>query len=65
MPRMRTVKQCFLYIYQQDNETAISEYFIRSLAQKGLVDYRVAGANKLLINLDSLLSYLGCESEKI
>lgn len=58
LPRYRTIKGCLEEIKKLDNSTAISEWFIRQLCKTNKVDYQASG-NKSLVNLDSLLNFLG------
>lgn len=55
--RYRTVHECYLAIKALDEDTAITECFIRRLCRSGQIVYYKSG-NKSLVNLDSLLSYL-------
>lgn len=55
--RYRTIRECYLLIKSYDNESAVSEWFIRSLCKKKIIEYRESG-NKSLVNFDSLLNYL-------
>lgn len=57
-PRHRTIKDCLCEIRKLDPETAITEWFIRQLCKQGKVEYFLSG-NKSLVNLSSLLRYLG------
>lgn len=57
MPKFRTIKDCFKLIKESDPNTAITEYFIRSLCRQGKVAYLKAGC-KYLVNFDELLEIL-------
>lgn len=57
MSRLRTIKQCYQHLKEQDKDSAVTLYFIRSLCANGKVDYITAG-NKILVNLDSLIKAL-------
>lgn len=57
IPQMKTVQQCFQSIKQLDSETAITEWFIRSLCKDNKVKHFMSG-NKILVNYDDLLKYL-------
>lgn len=54
--RLRTIKQCYEHIKQQDKDSAVTIYLIRTLCSQEKVYYIKAG-KKILINLDSLISY--------
>lgn len=64
MIRLRTIQQCMTEIIKLDPDTAISEWFIRSLCKSNKIQYILSG-NKSLVNFDSLLQYLnfGCYEE--
>lgn len=64
IPRMKTVEQCFKAIKELDKETAISEWFIRSLCKDSKVKHFMTG-NKILVNYDDLLKYLNFEYEMV
>lgn len=57
IPKMKTVQQCFRCIKQLDSESAITEWFIRSLCKDNKVKHFMSG-NKILVNYDDLLKYL-------
>ena len=57
MIRLRTIQQCMAEIIKLDPDTAISEWFIRSLCKSNKIQYILSG-NKSLVNFDSLLQYL-------
>lgn len=57
MPRLRTISQCVEEILKLDPDSAIKEWFIRSLCKTKKIDY-VPNGTKSLVNLDSLLEYL-------
>lgn len=60
IPRMRTINQCLDEIKRMDSDTAITEWFIRSLIYGKRIKYFASG-NKSLVNLDDLLRYLNGE----
>lgn len=60
LPRYRTVRECFDQIKRLDEQTVISEYFIRQLCKHGKVKCFYSG-NKMYVNLDSLFDYLNGE----
>ena len=64
MIRLRTIQQFMAEIIKLDPDTAISEWFIRSLCKSNKIKYILSG-NKSLVNFDSLLQYLnfGCYEE--
>ena len=55
--KYRTIRQCVNEIKQADPETAISEWFVRSLCKSGKVKYLPNGT-KSLVNFDSLIEFL-------
>ena len=55
--RMKTIKQSFEEIKKLDPETAISQWFIRSLCKQGKVKHFMTGT-KVLVNFDHLLDYI-------
>ena len=59
--RMRTIGKCIEYIKSLDPDTAITEWYLRTLCKNHKVEYFETG-KKLLVNLDSLLSYFNFES---
>ena len=59
--RIRTIPQCLMEIKSLDNNTAVTENFIRSLCKSGEVKHFKSG-NKYLVNLDNLLNYLNYTS---
>lgn len=61
--RYRTVHECYLAIKALDEDTAITECFIRRLCRSGHIVYYESG-KKSLVNLDSLLNYLSLNTNK-
>ena len=57
MTRMRTIRQTLEYLKNQDNNCAITEWYLRSLLRSGKLRHYKAG-NKYLINLDHLDEFL-------
>ena len=57
LPRMRVAHDCFTMIREADPESRVSERYIRMLAKSGKIQTAKVG-NRVLINYDSLLSYL-------
>lgn len=55
--RYRTIKQCLWEIRNLDSESALTEWYIRSLCKSGKIDY-LANGTKSLVNLDSLFNFL-------
>ena len=55
--RMKTIKQSFEEIKKLDPDTAISQWFIRSLCKQGKVKHFMSGT-KVLVNFDDLINYL-------
>ena len=64
IPRMRTVSDAVKELKVLDENTAVTEYYIRQLAVTGTIP-RVKSGKKYLINLDSLIEHLrgsNCDS---
>lgn len=59
--KMRTIVECAKLIKELDPQTAITEWFIRSLVNEDKIMYHKTG-NKVLVNYDNLLSYLNFET---
>ncbi len=57
MFQYRTINKCFDMIYQDDNQTAITKFYIRKLCETNKVLYMKTG-NKYLVDYDSLIAYL-------
>lgn len=57
LARMRTLDEAYAEIKRIDTETAISKYYIRTLALSGAIPVVMCG-RKRLINLDALIEYL-------
>ena len=57
IPKMRTIKQCHEELKKLDPETAVSEWFIRTLCTSNKVKHFLSGT-KILVNYDDLLLYL-------
>ena len=57
MPRFRTIRECLEMLKEIDDNTAITENFIRTLCNEQKVHYFNSG-NKSLVNFDSLLAFL-------
>ena len=55
--KLRTVQQCLIEIKSVDKDSAISEWFIRSLCKSNKINY-IANGTKILVNLNSLINYL-------
>ncbi len=58
LKRMRTINQAVDEIKRLDPNSAITYYFINSLCKQNLVHHINIGS-KRLVDLDSLLEYLG------
>ena len=58
--RMRTIAQCVKEIRAFDPETAITEWFVRSLCANEKIKYFKSGS-KYLINLDDFIAFLNFE----
>ena len=56
MIRLRTIQQCMAEIIKLDPDTAISEWFIRSLCKSNKIQYILSG-NKSLVNKANYLLY--------
>ncbi len=61
LPRMRTAQQVYDYLHNEDKDSSISLWYIRSLIKQGKIPVFKAGA-KYLINLDQFLAFLNCEA---
>jgi len=61
LARMRTIRQCYEYFKEQDPESCISEYYLRSLVKQNKVPVFHAG-RKQLVNLDKLIDYLNSDA---
>ena len=57
IPRMRTVADAVKELKALDENTAVTEYYVRQLAVTGSIP-RVKSGKKYLINLDSLIEHL-------
>ena len=57
VPRMRTIEQCAAYFKEQDPETTMTRYRIRTLIKEGTIPHVMCGT-KYLVNLDKLIEYL-------
>lgn len=57
LARMRTLNECYAELKAMDENTAISKYYIRTLALSGKIPVVMCG-RKRLINLDGLINYL-------
>lgn len=55
--RMRTAQQVYNQIHQEDPESSVSLWYIRSVIKQGKFPVIKAG-NKFLINYDRFLEYL-------
>lgn len=57
VPRMRTIDQCVAYFKEQDPETIMTRYRIRTLIKEGTIPHVMCG-QKYVVNLDKLIEYL-------
>lgn len=57
VPRMRTIEQCAAYFKEQDPETIMTRYRIRTLIKEGTIPHVMYG-QKYVVNLDKLIEYL-------
>ena len=57
VPRMRTIEQCAAYFKEQDPETIMTRYRIRTLIKEGTIPHVMCGP-KYVVNLDKLIEYL-------
>ena len=57
LPRMRTIPQIVQELKKQDENTAISEHYLRKLVKIGKIPYVNTG-HKILICLDTISNYL-------
>lgn len=58
LPRMRSAEQCYQEIKKSDPGSRVTRWLIRDLAKKGKISVTWIGENRMLINYDSLLTYL-------
>lgn len=58
--RMRTINECAKELKILDSESAITEWFIRTLVKENKIKYFMAG-KKVLVNYDDLLTFLNFE----
>lgn len=56
-PRMRTIKQAIAELKEKDSNTAFTESALRRAVSSGDIPHIRAG-NKVLVNLDTVESYL-------
>jgi len=63
LPRMRTCKQCIIELKQYDQNTAVTEHYLRDLIRQNKVVHVWSG-RRILINFDSLLAYLNDPHKK-
>ena len=54
---LRSIKQAYEIIRQEDPDTAISVYTIRLWCKENKIKYRKVGA-KILVNMESLMDYI-------
>lgn len=55
--RFQTINQCYQTLCKEENQTAISQYLIRSLANQEKIRSLVSG-NRVYVDYDSLIAYL-------
>lgn len=55
--RVRNIKQAYLYIKEQDNETALTESAFRSIVKGGLIPTFSIGS-RILLKLDDVDKFL-------
>lgn len=60
VPRMRTIKQAIAELKEADSSTAFTESALRRAITSGDIPHIRAG-NKILVNLDTVESYLSGE----
>lgn len=58
MKRLRTIKQIIKLIKEEDQESCVTTYMIKSLVQKHKV-YKVNVGNKILYDIDEILKIIG------
>ena len=63
IPRLKTIKGCLVEIKKIDKETAISEWYIRSLCSENKIKYFKSG-NKSLVDFDSLIAYFNTKQNE-
>ena len=57
LPRMRTIPQVVQELKKQDENTAVSEHYLRKLVKIGKIPHVNTG-HKILICLDTIFDYL-------
>ena len=57
LPRMRTIKQTIAELKAQDENTSISEHYLRKLVKTGVIP-SVNTGHKILINIDTIGDYI-------
>ena len=62
LPRMRSIKQALEMIKAEDENTCISEYYIRSLCKQNKIKHIRTGV-KELVDFDDLLRFIKEASE--
>jgi hypothetical protein len=65
LAKMRTVKQAYQLIHKEDNESCISEYYLRTLVKTKPNQIGVfKSGSKFLLNYDLLMAFLNNQSTK-
>ena len=59
--RMRTIPETLAAIKELDDKSAVTPYCIRTLCKSGEVRCVFTG-RKILVDLDDMFRYLGCEN---
>lgn len=65
MTRMRNIKQAYLYIKEQDSETALTESAFRKIVKKGIIPTLCISSRVNLINLDDVDAFLQNEKNVV
>ena len=55
---LRSIQQTVEHVHRIDPDSAIKVHTIRTWVKEGKIDFKTVG-KKILINLDSLLEYIG------
>ena len=60
MVKLRTLKECFEYIKENDERSAVTPYFLRQMVVQKKIPYMRAG-RKYLINLENIDKFMAGE----
>ena len=60
MVKLRTLKECYEYIKENDERSAVTPYFLRQMVVQKRIPYMRSG-RKYLINLDNIEKFMAGE----